>query len=1170
MKNNDLILREMEKRDEIVNNFHKNYLLEAGAGAGKTTIIVERVINHIENSDINPSNLVAITFTKAAATELAERIQVKALERLKTEEDPEIIQRLKDVDKIFTGTIHSFCDLILREMPFHANLSPGYEIVEDAEEFHLNIWYNFLRDREYYYKDKMELLYRLGIDYMDLRSKALLALENSDIKFIGYDIGDFGFEDLVDEFEKIKLDFEDLEYEHISKGKAIGKLLYGILEDKGDLEDYLNIFNNAFLGKTFDLEEYFQDIHKKSSVFEDKASYKSFIEELYNLYEKIKALPYNVATDFINMLVDYKKENYRGRLTFNELLYRASNLVKTSEEARIHLKNKYKYFYLDESQDTDPMQIELIMHLVDRESEYDGLKSWYNVEPMAGSLFIVGDPKQSIYRFRRADISIYNQLKEVVDKNGEVVYLDINFRSSSEICNWVQSAFKKTYDEDFGFPEEATEAQAGFKQILALWDDSLGEEEEEYRDVHLQGVYKYDFNGLEEEYVADFIYKLKENYMISEKIRQGDDYYNKYRKIEYGDIMILTKTNAETGLYLRSLKERGIAALLAGEKNLGETREVLNLYALIDALVDSEDNIKIVAALRNSFYLDLETIQFFMEEEKDLSGFLFNIDEINNIEHLSLKKAFAYMNEIIKLSEEHSPIAFVEKLLENRLGIYDVNKDYSDLDLRDANASLRQVVEILKTRECYSVYSLREELKTLVFKNVAYELPIDKEEATGALRIMNIHKAKGLEANIVILAGGAKKRFSFPDSHYVEKNEKDETIGYMKYSSKFKTKGPNEDEKGVREDEFKDAELDRLLYVAATRAKAVLIVSNGLEEESFLSPLSNNINRPIELKGQVVEEEKKVKLSSAKEMERKMRRELRIKKEIFPGTYSLSSPSRFKSSMFYGGGSKEIVINSLKLIAVKRMEITNENRRKFGSFGPRGKFYGTIVHGAIEFLIESTDNLKNLSEGKINYSAHRGVDEVIDNLEINKTNIGLFYPGQSLKVERIIELNIEEGREKAADIVKNRLYAYVKDVLKNFANNKKIKELFQNGERVFAELPFTIALDRKDKDVFENILNLMENHQTMEIIKHNQSILINGVIDLIIKSKNNSWTILDHKTDRPLMEKENLPDYLRKTYENQLLGYKILFEEIMKDENIKIDNLMLYSTYMDEVISINN
>lgn len=1162
--NNYLISEEKEKRKQVIENFDKNYLLEAGAGAGKTTIIVQRVINHIRNSDIDPSNLVAITFTKPAATELAERIQKEALKSLKTEDNPKIKERLKDVDKIFTGTIHSFCDLILREMPFHANLSPGYEIVEDDKEFNENIWYNFLRDKEQDYKEIMETLYKSNINYMDLRENAMLALSNLDIKFTGYDAEDYTYVNPEKEFERIKEVYGDLEYTGVSRGKSIGKLLYPILDEKGNLEDYLRRLHNAFSKGKFDVEQLLSESHRKNEVISDEKRYKDLIKKLYNIYINISAVPYNACIDFINMAVDYKYENYKNKLTFNELLHRASTLVKTSKEAREHFNSKYKYFYLDESQDTDPMQIELIMHLVDKDSDYNGIKSWQDVEPIPGSLFIVGDPKQSIYRFRRADISIYNQLKELIGKNGEVVYLDINFRSSDKICHWVESTFKQNDGNDFCFPEESTEIQAGFKQILNEWDNSL-EEEKENEDFHLQGVYKYDYGEDDEEYVADIISELIKSYTITEKVREGEEYHYRDRKVEPGDIMVLTKSNPETGLYLRALKNKGIPALLGGEKILGDTREVLNLFLLIDAIVDYRDNIKLVSALRNCFYLDLETIDLFMEKERGLSKFMFFPEAIEKIEHLSIRNAFTHMNKIMKSSKELSPLAFIERLVENRVGVYEVNKDYHPLDLRDADSSLRQAIEILKTKECYSIYRLREELKDLTFKKIEYELPLNREEASDALRIMNIHKAKGLEANIVILVDGAKERYVFPDSHYVKKNHKDENIGYIRFSGRLGVSGPNETENRIMEKQFKEAEQDRLIYVAATRAKTVLIVANATGDKSFLYPLSTNISKELNISKITKSEDSILELSKDKDEERNLTKELRIKGEIYPSSYISASPSGFKGNAFYEEEKESPSNKSPKVKSAKMVEMTGGVEF---DFGPRGKFYGTIVHEALEYLIKATSNLKEINEAIISYSAKFAINEVIDNLEVNKTNIGLFYPGQNIKVEEIIELSIKEGREKATDVIKKRLYTHVRDVLINFTRNEDIKELFYNAGQVFVELPFTIGLDGKNEDVFEKILSLMKNDEAIKIKRHNKTILINGIIDLVVKSKDNIWTILDYKTDRPIRQKKDLPNYLRNTYGSQLEGYKMLFEEIVKDEGIKVDNLLLYSTYMDEVISI--
>lgn len=349
----ELIREEMKKREEIINIFDKNYLLEAGAGAGKTTIIVQRIINHIITSEINPANLVAITFTKAAATELAERIQLNALEYLKGETNPEIIQRLKAVDKIFIGTIHSFCELILREMPFDADITPNYQIIEDDEEFHNEIWYRFLRDKEKEYKKIIDLLSKVNIDYKELRSKAILALENPDIRFSGYEDDDYKFEEIEKEFEDIKKDYGYLNIEPFKNNSNLAKLFRSILEEKQSLINYLDSILKEYGKEEFDIEGIFEKvIAKKYWNLDNAHEYKNLIEGIYGIYYKLNAMVYNYCTEFINMAVDYKKERYRGKLTFNELLYRASKLIRESSTARKHFKNKYKYFYIDEFQDS--------------------------------------------------------------------------------------------------------------------------------------------------------------------------------------------------------------------------------------------------------------------------------------------------------------------------------------------------------------------------------------------------------------------------------------------------------------------------------------------------------------------------------------------------------------------------------------------------------------------------------------------------------------------------------------------------------------------------------------------------------------------------------------------------------------------------------------------------
>lgn len=1161
---NQLIMDEMDKRNEIINTFNKNYLLEAGAGAGKTTLIVQRIINHITKSNIDPSSLVAITFTKAASTELAERIQNKALETIKEEKDPVIISRLKSVDKIFTGTIHSFCDVILREMPFDANLTPGYEIIEDTEEFLNNIWYNFLRENQIEYKEITDALLFFNINYLKLKTKTFLALENPDIKFGGYEPVDYSYEDIEKRFEDLKREYSHLSSDYIKNSSTLQKMIKSMLDEDRDYNYYLC---KGFL-KEFEKWEHIVEtlydniILKKHLDNSNSHEYEELISGLYDIYLNSVKLAYNLTVEFMDMVVDYKDKYYNGKLTFNELLYKASKLIKESSLARTHFKNKYRYFYVDEFQDTDPMQAELILHLTDTEVGSSEVKEWHNCSPLPGSLFVVGDPKQSIYRFRRADILTYNQVKEMIKGNGEVAYLDINFRSSDNICNWVQTCFKKTEEENFGFMEDSTDVQAGFTKILSLWDDV----EKELEDKQLQGVYLYEYPEKEDqEYIAAMVEDILNNFYITEKIRidkdnivDGEkDYYNNIKKVEEKDILILTKANIETGLYLKALKDRGIPALLSGEKVLGHTREVMNLFILIDAIIDYRDKIKIVSALRNSFYLDLDSIDLFMEDNKDLSSFMFSKDKLEKIQHPNLKVAFRTINEIIRLSREMGPIAFVERIIENRIGVYNTIKDYNPIELRDANSALRQTVEMLKSKRCSSIYEIREELKKLIENKVSYELPISRDEAKDAVRIMNVHKAKGLEANIVILAGAYKKRGSISSTHYVEKSDNNENIGYIAHNKEFGILGPNEMENKRREEEFLQAEIDRLLYVAATRAKTALIVANSTDEKGFLFPLSRKINRIFDRQIEIVSGKKSIEVPKEKINELEFTKLARLRKELFEPSYLKRNPSQFQSMDVKYFNNYLFAIKGKRYRKLAYEPIKDDKKM---NMGPRGNIYGTIVHRAMEVLINKSNNLKNADQDIIEYASKLSIKEELDKLEINKTSLNLFYPYGSDKPREILDLKLKTGNIAAKNMLKQELFIYLSTILNNFIENEDIRNLFYNAKNVFTELPFSIALSPNDGEVFSQISKLIENNNKTK------PILINGTIDLFIKHKDGSFTILDYKSDNLL--KRDISSKLRELYSSQIFGYKILVEEILKEQDLIVDNLLIYSTYIDKLIKL--
>ena len=160
--------------------------------------------------------------------------------------------------------------------------------------------------------------------------------------------------------------------------------------------------------------------------------------------------------------VDYFKSvrEKNSLMNFQDLLLKTALLLQSNQEVRAYFQNRFTHILVDEFQDTDPVQAEVLLYLT---GEDLAEQSWRKTKVKPGSLFIVGDPKQSIYRFRRADIDTYNGMKRIIeDSGGLILPLTTNFRSLPAICNWVNPIFEKT------FPAEATQYQPKFERIGSL------------------------------------------------------------------------------------------------------------------------------------------------------------------------------------------------------------------------------------------------------------------------------------------------------------------------------------------------------------------------------------------------------------------------------------------------------------------------------------------------------------------------------------------------------------------------------------------------------------------------------------------------------------------------------------------------------------------------------
>ncbi|MEW6440618.1 MAG: UvrD-helicase domain-containing protein, partial [bacterium] len=454
------------QRSLIFTELDRNLLVEAAAGTGKTTCMLGRMIALIRTGRCeHPRNLAAVTFTRKAAAELRARFQVSLEQAVRGAEGIErrrLEQALAHLEQCFIGTIHSFCARLLRERPVEAGVDVGFEeIDEDAD--------NRLRREAW-----SELAARVAAD---------------DPQGLGPELDRLGFDlsDLECGF-RTYADFPDVHHWPVPRdggrlpdlSSAIASLRAYVRHVAGfcdrlpgdcgndslipELRRLPRVFSHCDdLARPARLMEMLELFNKKRRiVFKEWTREGAFTKEQaraeegrWNKFREEVALPlltrwYEHRYGPVIRIFELAREVYdrmrreRGLLNYQDLLVRAAHLLRENSHVRIYFRDRFRFLLVDEFQDTDPVQAEVMLLLTATDPAE---KSWRKCRPRPGALFVVGDPKQSIYRFRRADIVTYNEVKEILRQGGAegseglVVNLSANFRTSGPLIDWINRVF---------------------------------------------------------------------------------------------------------------------------------------------------------------------------------------------------------------------------------------------------------------------------------------------------------------------------------------------------------------------------------------------------------------------------------------------------------------------------------------------------------------------------------------------------------------------------------------------------------------------------------------------------------------------------------------------------------------------------------------------------------
>ncbi len=837
---NDTALIPPDDRDRkvILHELKTTLLVEAAAGTGKTTSMIGRMVRLLAAGECSIDTLAAVTFTRKAAAELRARFQVgleKAFREAKQPERALLAAALSGVERCFIGTIHSFCGRMLRERPVEAGVDVDFREMDDAEDSALRAtaWNEYVRSL--YDNDDPLLgeLEELGVEIGQLSDAFTSLAEYPD----------------VDEWPVQEVPEPDTTAAMAALGRLVAHmedLAPTLPQDPGNdrlIPQYrlIPLMYRQVLRqrKTHEIMELLDRFKKPAVVKKNWPGGPAQADEEAALWDELRTVHaeplvrawrehrYGPLMRAVRPAVGVydRLRASAGKLNYQDLLMTAAALLRDRGPAvRRYFAKRFTHLLVDEFQDTDPIQAEVIMLLTAENTEET---DWRLCRPKPGSLFVVGDPKQSIYRFRRADIVTYNQVKEIVVANGgRVVRLSANFRTTRPVVEWVNETFENEFTK---FPQDCSPE---YVALEAVRDDDGASS--------LSGVgvlrIPKDLKNSDEvgTYDASLIARTIRNAIengLTLPRTQGETDAGIAPAATPGDFLIVTPKTAKLGMYGGKLQELGIPHQVTGGSALNRVKELFLLHSCLKAVTEPDNPMALVAALRGELFGISDPALFAFKEAGGRFSYLSTIPSDLDPEVAPFfEDAFNRLHGYARLFGIMPLVPAVERIVAD-LGL-SVSAAAGPGGVVQAG-SLAKALELLRHAEA----DLRTtaDLVTCLDRLVTQEENHDSIPAvpprSSVVRVMNLHKVKGLEAPVVFLADPSGKS-AHPVSLFIDRSGPT-VSGYMTVqgtapgssAAAILAQPVGWDALARKEQDFQDAEELRLLYVAATRAGCGMTVT---------------------------------------------------------------------------------------------------------------------------------------------------------------------------------------------------------------------------------------------------------------------------------------------------------------------------------------------------------
>lgn len=790
-----------------------NIIVSAGAGSGKTAVLSERVIENLK-SGMSIKEVLLLTFTKAASLEMKTRI------RNKIKKNPSLSKELSLIDEAYITTFDSFALSIVKKYHYILNISPNVSIIDGSlirikkKEILTNIFDKYYENRnekflklisDFCIKDDKEIFESILSIYskIDLKYNKNEYLDNYineyfNIDRINNDIKDYE-KLLMSKFEELDYLIEDMSYytdsDYITNLRlSVSNLMHS--------KTYDEIVSNLSVeiprlpkGSTDEVKEKKELINDVIKNIKSLCTYKNREEIMSSILstKEYKEVIIDILKDFDKYVMAYKYEN--DIYEFTDIANLAIKLVKENISVKEELKSSFKEIMIDEYQDTNDLQ-EILINMISNNNVY-----------------MVGDIKQSIYRFRNANPDIFKEKYNKYSNHigGEKIDLNKNFRSREEVLNNINLLFNKVMDESIGGADYIKSHQMifGNKSYIKKGKTLQNYDFELYSYMYDKKS-EYSKEEIEAFIIAkDILSKVKGNYQIFDKDTSV------LRNAEYSDFVILMDRTTNFDLYKKIFLYLGIPLELYKDETMNEDTDIIVLNNLIKFTIKLDTGIYD----KELEYLFTSVMRSFLCESTDEKIF----DTIKNKTILTSPLA----NKVRKIKLNNKSSYEIINDLINEFDFY--NKLITIGNESASSVKLNSILSNAKTTSSigYDINSFSEYLDNVIKEKIDIKYTIHSG-VSNSVKIMTIHKSKGLEFPICYFSG-LYKPFNISDI-----KEK------FTYSNKYGIITPYFDE-GVAETIYKHllkndylkeeiSEKIRLFYVALTRAKEKMILVMPYEE----------------------------------------------------------------------------------------------------------------------------------------------------------------------------------------------------------------------------------------------------------------------------------------------------------------------------------------------------